>query len=94
MVDSRPPSAFAPQPAPDSRNKSQKATMSVKIADNPSGSGLDKDSIFFVLDGNVDIFDFTYDEESGTVSYTPTVELAETKGDPCLLYTSPSPRDS
>ena len=77
LVDSRPPSAFAPQPAPDSRNKSQTATMSVKITDNPGGSGLDKDSIFFVLDGNVDIFDFTYDEESGTVSYTPTIELAE-----------------
>ena len=77
LVDSRSPSAFAPQPAPDSRNKSQTATMSVKITDNPGGSGLDKDSIFFVLDGNVDIFDFTYDEESGTVSYTPTIELAE-----------------
>ncbi|MDP6751010.1 MAG: Ig-like domain-containing protein, partial [Candidatus Poribacteria bacterium] len=75
LVDSRPPRAGNPLPVPDSRTKSQVVSMSVEISDNPGGSGIDPESIFFVFDGNTDLYNFSYDGQQ--VSYTPATDSGE-----------------
>ena len=52
--------------------------MSVELTDNPGGAGINESALQLVLDGNVQLFEFTYDGKH--LSYVPAEdsnELAE-----------------
>ena len=61
IADVRPPIIGNPQPVPGSRIKSKVIKMSVELTDNPGGAGINESALQLVLDGNVQLFEFTYD---------------------------------
>ena len=78
VADVRPPVIGNPKPVPGSRIKSKIVEMSVELTDNPGGAGIDESELQLILDGNVQLFEFTYDGKH--LSYIPAEdsnELAE-----------------
>ena len=77
LVDVRAPLIGNPVPAPASRVKSRLVEMKASLSDNPGGSGIDRSSIRFVLDGNRELSEFVYDSGSGLLSYVPASNSSE-----------------
>ena len=77
LLDVRSPLIGNPVPAPSSRVKSRLVEMAASLSDNPGGSGIDRSSIRFVLDGNRELSEFVYNSESGQLSYVPASNSAE-----------------
>ena len=70
IADVRPPIIGNPQPVPGSRIKSKVIKMSVELTDNPGGTGINESTLQLILDGNVELFEFTYDGEH--LAYIPS----------------------
>ncbi len=77
FVDLQPPTVGNPIPSDGQRTQSQLLEMKVEVADNPGGSGIDTDSLQFVLDGNQPLWEFVYQSEIGLLSYIPAENSAE-----------------
>ena len=65
FVDLQPPVIGNPVPGDGQRTQSKLLEMKVELADNPGGSGIDTDSLQFVLDGNQPLWEFVYQAEDG-----------------------------
>ncbi|MDP6598461.1 MAG: Ig-like domain-containing protein [Candidatus Poribacteria bacterium] len=80
LVDLQPPTVGNPMPRDGQRTPSPWPEMKVELADNPGGSGIDEDSLQFILDGNQPLSEFVYQADSGRLSYLPTENSAEVSG--------------
>ena len=87
FVDLQPPVIGNPVPGDGQRTQSKLLEMKVELADNPGGSGIDTDSLQFVLDGNQPLWEFGYQAESGLLSYVPDENSSEVLSLPEGLHT-------